>query len=301
MLHVRDCIHHGANELDCLWQNDSVAEPSQPFGASSSHSFGKPINQRLCAGLSWPEAPVLVPRRGPAVDPLDVSGPVASDGASPGWIVESDAIARTEGICGEGVDGTDVSCAWSDRLVSEIPRLDPFSLASSFRSRKRSGVPPASREAGVAQLDGVDVITEAVAAASDGNPPVPRFTVAGRSPFTSLFTGVDHGVGSMSLTVSIRFDRFPSMCAIEPPRVAHDAFGVGYGAGLIWSTTSFKFEIPGGPPSDRIGARALIASICSGVFATLQSCACGVGYEAGIWDVSLAASSKVVPGLPAIM
>jgi hypothetical protein len=133
--------------------------------------------------------------------------------------------------------------------VSEIPRLDPFSLANSFRSRKRSGVPPASREAGVAQLDGA-----IVAAASDGRPPVPRFVVAGRSPLKSFFIGVDHGVGaagSINFTVSIRFDRRPSMCSIEPPRVAHDAFGVGYGA--------------------------------------------------GIWAVSLAASSKVVPGLPSIM
>jgi hypothetical protein len=118
-----------------------------------------------------------------------------------------------------------VSCAWSERLVNEIPRLDPFSLASSFRSQKRSGVPPASREAGVAQLDGA-----IVAAASDGKPPVPRFVVAGLSPLKAFFIGVDHGVGvtgSINFTVSIKFDRRPSMCSIEPPRVAQAAFGVG--------------------------------------------------------------------------
>jgi hypothetical protein len=182
--------------------------------------------------------------------------------------------------------------------VSEIPRLDPFSLANSFRSRKRSGVPPASREAGVAQLDG------AIVAASDGSPPVPRFVVAGLSPLKSFFIGVDHGVGaagSINFTVSIRFDLRPSMCSIEPPRDPPVAFGVGYGAGLIWSTTSFKFEIPGGPPFTRLGALSLIASICSGVFAGRASCACGVGYALGISEVSRAASSKVVPGLPSIM
>jgi hypothetical protein len=56
--------------------------------------------------LSWPEAPVLVPRRGAAVDPLDVSGPEASDGSSPSGVLdESDPVAGA------------VSCACNDGCV----------------------------------------------------------------------------------------------------------------------------------------------------------------------------------------
>jgi hypothetical protein len=36
--------------------------------------------------------------------------------------------------------------------------------------------------------------------------------------------------------------------------------------GSISFTTSFKFEIPGGPPLMRFGARVRISAICSGVF-----------------------------------
>lgn len=155
-----------------------------------------------------------------------------------------------------------MSCAWSARLVSDRPSFDPFSLASSLRSTNLSGVPPASLAAGVA-----------------------------------------HGVGpdSMSFTVSIRFDRRPSMWSTWPPRVPHDAFGVGYGAGTIVCTTSLRFEIPGGPPLDRFGARARISAIWSGVLGHAWSCDCGVGYGAGKVTVSLAASSSVVPALPPIM
>jgi hypothetical protein len=138
-----------------------------------------------------------------------------------------------------GVDHADVICAWSERLVSEIPNFEPFSLANSFRSRNRSGVPPASCEAGVAQPDG------------------PKATAS----------------GSMSFTVSIKFDLRPSMCARLPPLVPHDAFGVGYPDGFINITTSFRFETPGGPPFDRFGALARISSICSDVLGHAWSCA----------------------------
>jgi hypothetical protein len=68
-------------------------------------------------------------------------------------------------------------------------------------------------------------------------------------------------VGSISFTVSIKFDLRPSMCERCPPRVPHDAFGVGYGAGVMVCTTSLRFDIPGGPPEDRFGALARISSI----------------------------------------
>ena len=165
------------------------------------------MSQHGSAGCSWPEAPVLTPWRGTAVDPLDVLCPESSDGSSPGGVVESDSISRLEASLAVGsvpgnvscssyhpvdtVRGASVICACSDRLVNEIPSFDPFSLASSFRSRKRSGVPPASCAAGVAQLDGV------------------------------------LGVGGIPIncTVSIKFDRLPSMCSIPRPssRTTHSA------------------------------------------------------------------------------
>src|SRR5574341_1168734 len=122
-----------------------------------------------------------------------------------------------------------------------MPSFDPFSRANSFRSMNRSGVPPASCEAGVAQPDG---------------------PIDGADPDSICCTFVEV---SISFTVSIRFDLRPSMWSTDPPLVPHDAFGVGYGAGILCMTTSFRFEIPGGPPLDRFGARARISVICSGV------------------------------------
>lgn len=274
---IHECVDHGFDERGREGEDDRVAVASEPRGASSSQIFGSPCNQRLCAGFSWPPAPVLVPRLRPAVDPLDVSGPVSADGSSPAGISDdADPISWSESIvpgrtsCSSYhflVLGSSVICAWSDRLVSEIPSRLPFSLASSLRSMNLSGVPPASCEAGVAQPEGPVVIEP----------------------------------GSISFTVSIRFDRRPSMWSTEPPLVPHDAFGVGYGAGTICITISLRFEIPGGPPVDRLGARSLISAICSSVFGVAWSCACGVGYGAGISAVSLAASSNVVPALPSIM
>lgn len=60
---------------------------------------------------------------------------------------------------GVGHEDAVVNCAWSDRLVSEMPRDEPFSFALTFLSRNCSGVPPASRAAGVAQDpgDGISV------------------------------------------------------------------------------------------------------------------------------------------------
>lgn len=78
------------------------------------------MSQRECAGFNWPVLSV------PAENPLGVAPKTAN------W-------------------------AWSARLVSDTPSCAPLSRALSLRARNCSGVPPASRAAGVAQL------------ASDGN------------------------------------------------------------------------------------------------------------------------------------
>ena len=77
------------------------------------------MSQRECAGFNWP---------------VDES----ALGIATGDVVGVSPEASGSAVC---------ACKLSD--VSEMPRLDPFSLASSLRAKNRSGVPPASFEAGV--------------------------------------------------------------------------------------------------------------------------------------------------------
>src|SRR6185436_5392980 len=143
---VSERFDHRLDESDRERQDDRVSVTPDSCGALWSHSGGKPINQRLNSGASWPPAPVLVPRRRPAVNPLNGVGPISADGSSPAGIVsDPDPVSRLKTEVSVGtVPGNDSCSSYHPVFGGTVAGA---SGANGLSSTNRSGVPSASWKA----------------------------------------------------------------------------------------------------------------------------------------------------------
>jgi hypothetical protein len=140
--------HVGSNHFFRRFGIDCIAVTPQ-----SSHSRGSPMSQRECAGFNCPVLPVAAGNP-VGICPESTNCTACSfNGRALRAIVASLALPSLPSLPSLPVGVAHVaSCVCKLKLVSDTPRLAPFSIALRFLWRKASGVPPASAAAGVAQL-----------------------------------------------------------------------------------------------------------------------------------------------------